>query len=84
MERKFPGHQLADRLEALEFAFHMLAKTLHESGQLDIAALRENLSSAEWLFQGSAQGIQEEVLRLSYGLEDTRVRALPPDHSEEN
>lgn len=84
MAQKFPGHQLADRLEALEFAFQMLAKTLHVSGQLDIAALRENLSSAEWIFQGSAQGIREEVLRLSYGLEDTRVRALPPDHSEKS
>lgn len=82
MEKKFPGHQLADRLEALDFAFHQLAKTLHEAGQLDIVALRENLSSAEWIFQDSSQGTRNEVLRLSAGLEDMRVRALPPDHPE--
>lgn len=82
MEKRFPGHHLADRLDALEYVLHELVKTLHEQGQLDIAALCENLSNAEWLFQGSAPGIQAEVLRLRDGFEDTRVRALPRDPPE--
>lgn len=82
MAAQFPGHQLADRLDALEYAYLQLAKTLHEQQQLDIAALRENLSNAEWIFQDSAPGILEAVLRLSDTLEDTRVRALPQDNQE--
>lgn len=82
MEKRFPGHQLSDRLEALNFAFHQLAKTLYEAGQLDIPALRENLGNAEWIFAGSTQGILDEVRQLSFGLEETRVRALLPDPHE--
>ena len=78
MSKRFPGHQLAERVEALEFAFHHLAKTLHESGQLDIVVLRENLDNAEWIYQDTSPGTLSAVRQLSYGLEDMRVRALPP------
>lgn len=80
MDKAFPGHRLADQIEALNFAYLMLARTLHEQGQLDIAALRENLSNAEWIFQDSEPGILAAVLPLSDALADMQHQAAPTDH----
>lgn len=67
------------QLEALRFAFHHLARTLHENGQLSIPALNENLRNAEWLFADKRPDTRDAVRQIAAGLDymQTKVKPLP-------
>lgn len=71
--------QQDSQLEALRFAFHHLARTLHESGQLSIPALLENLDNAEWLFADKRPGTLDAVRQIAVGLDymQQKVKPLP-------
>lgn len=80
-----PGHfppwsaeQQDAQIEALRFVLHELMRTLHESGQLHIPALQENLSNAEWIFADKRPDTLEAVRLLSVWLGCMPQKSAPP------
>lgn len=71
------GEQKDAQLEALRFAFHQLARSLHESGQLSIPLLLENLGNAEWLYADKRPGTLDAVRQLAAGLDYMQQKVKP-------
>ena len=65
------------QLQAMTFAFAMLAKALHAEGVLDLSDLTRELDNADWLF-ARQPGVRHVVADLAVDLRYMRAKAGEP------
>ena len=73
----YSQEQQDHQLQAMTFAYGMLAKALHAEGVLDLADLTRELDNGNWLF-ARQPGVRRVVADLAADLRYMRAKAGEP------
>jgi hypothetical protein len=73
----YTQEQQDHQLQAMTFAYGMLAKALHAQGVLDLSDLARELDNGEWLF-ARQPGVRRVVADLADDLRYMRAKAGEP------